>query len=269
MRSMPRPATLLAALALTFIACHDDAKPTVLPPPASTASAMTENDPPLAPPVAQVGVVIAEREITLQGTKIMDLPSDRSAGADPKDKRNGKNDLYLVPLANACASDGGSAVKSTMVDVDDTTPYRLVIEVLFTLGQCGFERWDLRRRGHVEVVPITPPRTLAARVGLPPSIGLTVFLIDGGVSIKTSGGNVAPGCNEAGPGLAIPTRDGAQDPVALGACVHKLKALFPNEQAATFTASPTLPFGGAWVVIDAIRGAKGELFPEVMLGVSR
>ena len=266
---MPRHATLLPALALTLIACHDEAKPTVLPPPASTASAVTANAPPPAPPVAQVAVVIAEREIAFQGTKIMDLPSDRTAGADPKDKRSGKNDLYLVPLATACASDGGRAVKSIVVDVDDTTPYRLVIEVLFTLGQCGFEHWDLRRRGHAEVVPITPPRVHGAQVAAPPSLALTVFLIDGGVSIKTRGGNVAPGCNDVGAGLAIPTRDGAQDPVALGACARKLKALFPNEQAVTFTASPGLPFGGAWAVIDAVRGAKGELFPDVMLGVSR
>lgn len=266
---MLRHAILLAALALTLTACHDEAKPTVLPPPASTNSAATANDPPLAAPMTQTAVVITETEITFQGTKVMDLPSDRTAGADPKDKRNGKNDLHLVPLANACASDGGPAVKSIVVDVDDTTPYRLVIEVLFTLGQCGFERWDLRRSGHAEVVPITPPRVLGAHVVAPPSIALTVFLLDGGVSMKTSGGNVAPGCNDVGPGLAIPTRDGAQDPAALGACARKLKTLFPNEQAVTFTASPGLPFGGAWAVIDAIRGAKGELFPDVMLGVSR
>ncbi len=265
---MLRHVALLAVLALTSLACHDEAKPTVVPLPASTSSAVAASGPALAPPVAPAAVVIAEREITLQGTKVMDLPADRSAGADAKDKRSGKNDLYLVPLASACANDGGLAVKSIVIDVDDTTPYRLLIEVLFTLGQCGFERWDLRRRGHAEILPITPPRALAAHEA-PPNSAFTLFLVEDGISIKTSGGNVAPGCNDVGPGLSIPKRDGAQDHAALGACVRKLKTQFPKEQTFTFTASPGLPFAGAWAVLDAVRGAKGELFPDVMLGLSR
>lgn len=261
---MVRHSKLLAALTLAFLACHDEAKPTVVPHPEPSASASAST----APSVVPAALVITESGITLQGTKVMDLPSDRSGGADPKDKRNGKNDLYLVPLANALATDGGRAVKSIVVDVDDTTPYRLLIEVLFTLGQSDFDHWNLRRRGHAEILPITPPRALAPGVA-PPSVALVVFLVDEGISIKTSGGNVAPGCQDVGPGLSIPKRDGAQDDAALGACARKLKTQFPNEQAFTFTASPALPFAGAWAVIEAVRGAKGDLFPDVMLGVSR
>ncbi|HEX7603992.1 MAG TPA: hypothetical protein VF316_20385 [Polyangiaceae bacterium] len=265
---MSRHSHLLAALTLTFLACHDEAKPTVAPHVESSTSAAASIGPAPTPPIVPAALVITESEITLGGTKVMDLPSDRSGGADPKDKRNGKNDLYLVPLANALATDGGRAVKSIVVDVDDTTPYRLLIEVLFTLGQSEFDHWNLRRRGHGEILPITPPRALAPGVA-PPSVALVVFLVDGGVSIKTSSGNVASGCNDVGPGLTIPKRDGAQDCSALGACARKLKTQFPNEQAFTFTASPGLPFAGAWAVIDAVRGAKGELFSDVMLGVSR
>jgi biopolymer transport protein ExbD len=77
------------------------------------------------------------------------------SGIDAKYKRNGPNDLYIVPLANALQSarqtdkvirqaKGLDASSSeAIVIADTTTPYRLLIEVLFTLGQSEFAKYHL------------------------------------------------------------------------------------------------------------------------------
>jgi biopolymer transport protein ExbD len=86
------------------------------------------------------------------------LPSRDSlaqSGIDARYKRNGPNDLYIVPLANALLSarqtdkqirtakglDPNSS--EAIVIADNTTPYRLLIEVLFTLGQSEFGKYHL------------------------------------------------------------------------------------------------------------------------------
>ena len=77
------------------------------------------------------------------------------SGIDAKYKRNGPNDLYIVPLANALQSarqtdklirqaKGQDASSSeAIVIADNTTPYRLLIEVLFTLGQSEYAKYHL------------------------------------------------------------------------------------------------------------------------------
>jgi biopolymer transport protein ExbD len=76
-------------------------------------------------------------------------------GVDIRYKRNGANDLYIVPLGNALAqarlvdkavreSRGEAAATSdAMLVVDATTPYRLLLEVLYTLGQNEFAKQHL------------------------------------------------------------------------------------------------------------------------------
>jgi biopolymer transport protein ExbD len=78
-----------------------------------------------------------------------------SSGIDARFKRNGANDLYIVPLANALQSvreqdkairtaKGIDSEKSEAVIIADTdTPYRLLLEVLFTLGQSDFGKFHL------------------------------------------------------------------------------------------------------------------------------
>src|SRR6185503_18747880 len=110
-----------------------------------------EPDLPLPPPPtspAQEGVVvIISRSQILVGddpTPIVPLPSRErlvEAGVDAKYKRSGPNDLYIVPLGSALerARDAGEAI----VIADATTPYRLLVEVLFTLGHSGLGKYHL------------------------------------------------------------------------------------------------------------------------------
>jgi hypothetical protein len=96
---------------------------------------------------------------------------------------------------------------------------------------------------------------------------LTVLIVHDGVGIKATGGNVAPGCNDAGPGLAIPGRDMR----ALHACVIKLRAMLSGagDEAITVGGAPDVTLQTLVDVIDSVRlDDNGKpLFAGVQLGV--
>ncbi len=106
-------------------------------------------------------VVIVSKSQILVGedpTPIVVLPNREQlaqSGVDAKYKRSGPNDLYVVPLANALshARETDKAIRAAkgldpssseaVIVADATTPYRLLIEVLFTLGQSEFGKYHL------------------------------------------------------------------------------------------------------------------------------
>lgn len=107
-----------------------------------------------------VVVVISKSQILVgeDPNPILRLPPREQlaqSGVDARFKRSGPNDLYIVPLANALsharetdkairAAKGLDASTSEAIIVADaTTPYRLLIEVLFTLGQSEFGKYHL------------------------------------------------------------------------------------------------------------------------------
>lgn len=112
-------------------------------------------------PSQEGAVVIVSKTQILVGENpepIVLLPSrDQLAqsGVDAKYKRSGPNDLFIVPLANALSAaretdkrlrtaKGLDASSSEAIIVaDGTTPYRLLIEVMFTLGQSEFGKYHL------------------------------------------------------------------------------------------------------------------------------
>ncbi len=77
------------------------------------------------------------------------------SGVDARYKRSGPNDLYIVPLANALSSARetdkrvraakglDTSTSEGIIVADSTTPYRLLIEVLFTLGQSEYGKYHL------------------------------------------------------------------------------------------------------------------------------
>lgn len=85
--------------------------------------------------------------------------SDRAqlaqTGLDARHKRSGPNDLYIQPLAQVLQryretdrmirqSKGKDASTSEAIIVaDETTPYRLLFEVLYTAGQSEFGKYHL------------------------------------------------------------------------------------------------------------------------------
>ncbi|HVK70709.1 MAG TPA: biopolymer transporter ExbD [Polyangium sp.] len=135
---------------------------------ASSAGAIPQSDDLRLPQSVMVGepsdegvlVVVSKTQILVgeESTPVVTLPSrDQLAqsGIDAKHKRSGPNDLYIVPLANSLqhAREIDKAVRAAKgldpstsearIVADKTTPYRLLIEVLYTLGQSEFGKYHL------------------------------------------------------------------------------------------------------------------------------
>jgi biopolymer transport protein TolR len=106
------------------------------------------------------------------------------------------------------------------------------------------------------------------------SLGLTIMIVNQGFSIKAQGGNVAPNCRGAGPGIAIPKRGDGYDFAALQECVERLKQSAPEFQEETqafLAGNPGTDYQTLISTMDAIRtDQKGELlFPEINFKVAK
>jgi biopolymer transport protein ExbD len=100
-------------------------------------------------------VLISKTHIVLDDNVICPVPPDSTHGVEGKYKRSGPNDLFIVPLANALQSwrERDKAVRAAtgkdpktseaIIIADASTPYRLLTEVLFTLGQTEFSKFHL------------------------------------------------------------------------------------------------------------------------------
>ncbi len=105
------------------------------------------------------------------------------------------------------------------------------------------------------------------------ALNLTALITSEGVSLKTSDGNLATGCNSFGQGITVPKLDGKYDAKELTRCARELKK--KNERAATenqvtITANPDVDYQYVIDAIDALRrDTEGELFTDVAFGVAR
>jgi len=105
-----------------------------------------------------ITVTISKSQILVGENKVLSLPGRESTaqtGVGAQYKRGGPSDLNIVPLANAlqAARKTDMAIRrakgldpsssEAIIIADRNTPYRLLIEVLFTLGQNGFGRYHL------------------------------------------------------------------------------------------------------------------------------
>jgi biopolymer transport protein ExbD len=110
------------------------------------------------PSMEGVVVTVSKSQILVGDDKILGLPSRQSlaqSGVSAQYKRSGPNDLYIVPLGNALQSARktdklvrqakglDASTSEAIIIADNTTPYRLFIEVLFTLGQNEFGKYHL------------------------------------------------------------------------------------------------------------------------------
>ncbi len=123
-----------------------------------------------------------------------------------------------------------------------------------------------------------PPKAGSSSVRPPttPTLGLTILIVDNGFSVKARGGNVAPGCSDTGPGLAVgKTSDGKDYNFdGLKKCVVGLKASsadFADETTVTISANPNIPYQAVIGTMDSIRRTEDgkDLFPDVNFGLAR
>ena len=102
-----------------------------------------------------LAVLVSKSHIVVDDNVVCPVPAEASHGVEGKYKRSGPNDLYIVPLANALQSwrerdrqirlaTGKDPNSSEAIIIADAgTPYRLLVEVLFTLGQTEFAKFHL------------------------------------------------------------------------------------------------------------------------------
>jgi biopolymer transport protein ExbD len=105
-----------------------------------------------------VTLTISKSQILVGDQKIIPLPgreSQAQTGVGAQHKRGGPNDLYIVPLGNVLqtarrtdvalrrAKGLDPSTSEAIIIADRGTPYRLFIEVLFTLGQSEFGKYHL------------------------------------------------------------------------------------------------------------------------------
>ncbi|HTQ05093.1 MAG TPA: biopolymer transporter ExbD [Polyangiaceae bacterium] len=105
-----------------------------------------------------VTVTLSKSQILVGDQKILALPgreSQAQTGVGAQNKRGGPNDLYIVPLGNVLqtarrtdvalrrAKGLDPSTSEAIIIADRGTPYRLFIEVLFTLGQSEFGKYHL------------------------------------------------------------------------------------------------------------------------------
>ena len=125
-------------------------------------------------------------------------------------------------------------------------------------------------------IDTTPPAIGGGKVRSEVSskaLNLAAFITTQGISLKTSGGNVATGCNDVGSGVTVPKVNEQYDFKSLTACAKRLKnasPAFKEETQVTITANPGIDYKTVIDVMDALRNdGEEDLFPEVHFGVAR
>jgi biopolymer transport protein TolR len=105
------------------------------------------------------------------------------------------------------------------------------------------------------------------------ALNLSVFVTSQGVSLKTSGGNIATGCQDVGSGITVPKKGESYDFPGITACAKRLKNArdeFKTETQVSITANPGIDYKTIIDVMDSLRSdGQDELFPEVHFGVAR
>lgn len=102
-----------------------------------------------------VAVLISRSQIVVDDNIVAPIPADASLGVEAKYKRSGANDMYIVPLANALqswrerdrqvrlATGKDPSASEAIIVADKDTPYRLLVEILYTLGQSEFAKFHI------------------------------------------------------------------------------------------------------------------------------
>jgi biopolymer transport protein ExbD len=102
-----------------------------------------------------VAVLISKSQVVVDDNVVCPVPADATHGIEGKYKRSGPTDLYIVPLANSLqswrerdrqvrvATGKDPSASEAIIIADANTPYRLLTEILFTLGQSEFAKFHL------------------------------------------------------------------------------------------------------------------------------
>jgi biopolymer transport protein ExbD len=296
----PAPATMPGALS-------------VGPVPAEVALPTTQSTT-AAPADLTILFVSSKRmSLGLQGPPLAAPPTDANdwpKGFDATYKRGSRADFFLLPLGNALAAayPDDAAVPEIGIAADRQISYRMLSEIVFTLGQNRVKRLDLLARSGTALrsLPITLPGrgewappisrealqkllgldatapsgrpaasgapTGAGDAGPSPFLAPTVIVGAEGFILSVNGRRLTSGCQDAGAGVTIPRTAGALDYAALTKCAASIKSSLPHDANAsrvTLVAEAATDVQTVAASMDALRGGDVPIFSEVMLGVPK
>jgi len=258
----------LVAQCIVLVACGSSERAVVAPVTSASATASAVAAPPQEPsnlarssvahaavPAAGLRVKVTPSELRLADEKIADVPIAH-------DKPNA---LVVPPLY---AKLEGPHAPEAVVFVDARVSYRTLVEVLYTLGQREVGTYWLvvsSPRGE-RAIQVTPPRMMAMGPFDPDAkSNLTALVVSDGISLKARGGNVAPGCTDVGPGIAIGKKSEQYDFESLTKCAAHLQATVRMTDTVIIAANPSIEFQTIVSTIDAVAPS----FPVVQFGVAR
>jgi hypothetical protein len=202
------------------------------------------------------------------GATLVPRAPDPAKGFDASFKRHGANDLWLEPVVEFGRRHHlANGTRYALVEVDPTTGYRELIEVVYSLSMGDMRTCHVREPASGrELVTHPPPR----QRDVPGSLYVVLLVVAEGIAVKTAFGHVAPGCQGYGTGVTVPLRDGVHDFTALHACLLGLKTLAPNDWGATLTANPDTPMATMMELAETAAGAPTDpLFPMISFGIAR
>ncbi|NUP08340.1 MAG: hypothetical protein HOW73_20000 [Polyangiaceae bacterium] len=240
-----------------------------------------ENDAPLF-------IAITKEGIEFDAKRVVELEPNPTDGAGPVYKRNGPDDLYVVPLHGAllAAQQSGRLARHTSdaqarleIRVHPDTPYRVLFEVLYTAGQTELSRFDLRDSVSTgdtiatELPAVPGPGATPAPATDPATLDLTAIVTLEGVAFKTSHGNIAAGCGGIGAGVTVPRFDYEIESQKVGDCARRLRARYKvaaTDNTFVLVANKDTPFRDVFRAVRAMRGSKeAPMFTQVRFGVAR
>lgn len=104
------------------------------------------------------------------------------------------------------------------------------------------------------------------------ALNLTALITADGISLKTSSGNIATGCQSIGMGVTVPKVNQRHNYAELTRCARELKRQnerFAEETQVTLSANPDVDYQTVIGTVDALRKDNdGTLFPDVHFGVA-
>lgn len=235
-------------------------------------SAMATKAPTAAGYPNHVFAYSATRGLTLDGRAILAPASSPAQGFDLKDKRNGQGDLFLVPLEDVLTKNAGD---TALVALEASTPYRIVAEIAFTLGQGGATSLEFLVRspaGERRSFTMPLPKTALPCGGTLEDLQretrtplcLAVDVASDGLSLRSRRDPFDASCSDivTDAGATLPTLPAASSKLPLGAasiCANTIKKRFPQAVGSRVTvrASGETPWRDVVAVIDTFGPPSG------------
>ena len=275
---------LLVVVALAS-ACRSREEPTVRPDPVTSAPSLsaTHADPPPplpAPPDDDaVRIILTKTQLLVDEDVVLPLPSPAdgaTSGFGAKYKPSASSLRPIAPLTKAldahfARSYAGRTSAQALLLAAGATPYRVLAEVLFTLGYARIEKPRLLILRDTTSPPARtaatlPPITMHA--GKPLGIELDVGF--DGVSFRTTAGPLGTGCTPGSSGVTVPRVAGALDLDGVRRCAQRLKSGAADDTGVSIGAMAATPYVEIIAVMDAVQtDGHVALFPDVSFGVPR